>query len=245
MIYSMKRTVSPHDLDYNNIASPSAYLRFMQEAAYCQMYFYPPTLDELRAENKTFIVSRLSMSLYAPLHACEEITVQAWACESKGASFPRCARILRGSEVVAELASVWALVDINTREILRSDSYNASYTCEEPIELDLPSRVRVPRDLELTLAGEYTAAYGDVDVNKHINNTHYPDIICGFLPRLDGRRVIRLAMSYLREAPLGEQIKVYVSRESDGEVWVRTVCHDGQTNVEAHILLDETDEAQN
>lgn len=238
MIYSIKRTVSPHDLDYNNVASASAVLRFMQEAAYCHMYFYPPTLDDLRAENKAFVVSRLSMSIYAPLYACEEITVQTWACESKGASFPRCARILRGDEVVAELSSVWALIDLDKKTILRADAYQASYTCEEPIELDLPSRVRVPRDTELTLAGEYTVSYNDVDINKHINNTHYPDIICCFLPKLDGRRVIKFAISYLREAPLGEQIKVYTSRESDGEIWVRTVNHDGSTNVEVQVVLD-------
>ncbi len=238
MIYSMKRTVSPHDLDLNNIASPSAALRFMQEAAYCQMYFYPPTLDELRAENKTFVVSRLSMSLYAPLHACEEITVQAWACKSKGASFPRCARILRGDEVVAELTSVWALIDTEKKDILRADAYQASYTCEEPIELELPSRVRVPRDVEMRLAGEYLVMYNDVDVNKHVNNTHYPDIICGFLPSLEGRRAVRLAISYLHEAPLGSEIKVYASLENDGEIWVRTINEDGTTNTEAQIVLD-------
>ncbi len=210
----------------------------MQEAAYCHMYFYPPTLDDLRAQNKAFIVSRLSMSIYAPLRACEEITVQTWACESSGASFPRCARILRGDEVVAELSSVWALIDLEKRTILRADAYEASYTCEEPIELDLPSRVRVPRDTELTLVGEYAVSYNDVDINKHINNTHYPDIICGFLPKLEGRRVVRFAISYLHEAPLGEDIKIYTSREDDGEIWVRTVKGDGSANTEAQIVLD-------
>ena len=58
MKWSIKRTISPHDLDLNDIASPSAVLRYMQEAAYMQMQYCKPTMDDLRAENKVFVVSR-------------------------------------------------------------------------------------------------------------------------------------------------------------------------------------------
>ena len=87
--------------------------------------------------------------------------------------------------------------------------------------------------------GEYNVNYNDVDVNRHINNTNYPDILCSFLPDMTKKRASRLSISYLHEAPLGESIKVYLTRgEEDDSYYFRTVRADGQTNVEAYIVLD-------
>lgn len=239
MKWSITRAVSPHDLDLNDIASPSAYLRFMQEAAYMQMQSCKPSMSELRAENKAFVVSRLTMSLYAPLNVCDEITATSWACDSKGVSFLRCAEITRDGQRVAELASIWALVNPETRSLWRVTDYLPQYSTEPPSELDLPSRIRVPKDLNLTLAGEYRVGYNDADLNRHINNTHYPDILCAFLPSMEGKRVIKLSISYIHEAPIGKTLKVYVSKEDDGVFWVRTVNEDGTVNVEAEIVLEQ------
>lgn len=242
MKYSIQRTVSPHDLDLNDIASPSAVLRFMQEAAYMQIQNFKPTMSELRAENKVFVVSRTSMSIYEPLKVCDEITASSWACDSKGVSFLRCAEITRNGSRVAELSSVWALVDPETRALWRVTDYTPSYGTEPPSELDLPTRIRIPKETPLSLAGEYRVSYADADINRHINNTRYPDILCGFLPSMEGRRVIKFAISYIHEAPLGSTLKVYVSREDEGSFWVRTVNEDGGVNTEAEIVLEDIKE---
>ena len=53
-----------------------------------------------------------------------------------------------------------------------------------------------------------------------------------------GRRVASMAISYLHEAPLGSDIKVYCSEEDDGVFYLRTVLEDGTVNVEAQIIMD-------
>jgi acyl-ACP thioesterase len=239
MKWTIKRTVSPHDLDLNDIASPSAVLRFMQEAAYMQMQYCKPTMNELRAENKVFVVSRTSMSIYSPINVCDEIEASSWACDSKGVSFLRCAEIRRDGELVAELASVWALINPETKTLWRVSDYTPSYETDEPLELDIPSRIRIPKDVSLLLSGEYRVSYNDADVNRHINNTHYPDILCGFLPEMAGKRVVKFAISYVHEAPVGEVLKIYTSKEEDGSFWVRSVKEDGSINVEAEIVLED------
>lgn len=204
-----------------------------------QMQYNGPTMDELRAENKVFIVSRTSMSIYSPLRVCDEITASSWSCDSRGVSFLRCAEITRNGQRVAELSSVWALVNPETKALWRVTDYNPPYGNEPPSELDLPSRIRIPKETPLSLAGEYRVSYGDADLNRHINNTRYPDIICGFLPSMEGRRVIKFAISYLHEAPINTEIKVYTSREDDGVFWIRTVNEDGSVNVEAEAVLED------
>lgn len=239
MIWNENKTVSPHDLDLNNILSASGALRFLQDAAYSQMYHNPPTMDDLRAEGKTFILSRVAMSLYAPVYVQEKLVSQSWACESKGYSFNRCCRLLRGEETVAELCAVWALVDTESGRLLKIDEYAQTYENEEPLTLDAPTRIRIPRDASLSLVGEYAVNYNDVDVNRHINNTNYPDILCSFLPDMTEKRASKISIAYIHEAPLGESIKVYLSRgEEEDSYFIRTLRADGQTNVEAYIELD-------
>ncbi len=240
MKYTFKARVSPHDLDVNNLASASAVLRYMQEAAYRHLEVCPPTMDELRAENKVFVLSRVSYSIYDELKTGDEIEVSSWPSESRGVSFPRCARITRNGATVAELISLWALIDPINKSFWRADAYKPDFEYEDPIELDMPSRFRIPADVEMSLVGEYTARYCDVDVNKHINNTHYPDILCSFIPSMIGRRVVSLSISYLHEAPLGSEIKVYCSKEDDGTFYLRTVLENGQVNVEAQMIMEPT-----
>ncbi len=239
MLFTIHRTVSPHDLDFNNIASASAVLRFMQECAYAQLTAVPPTMDELRKENKVFVLSRLSYSIYSELRACEEIEIRTWPCESGGVSFPRCSQILRNGSIVAELVSVWALINPQSHSLWRASDYHPSFEYGQMLELDLPARIRIPAGTGLSLVGEHTVEYSDVDVNRHLNNTKYPDMLCGFLPDMTGKRVVKLAISYLTEARLGERLKIYVSEEEDGMFWVRSVRGDGAVNCEAQIVTEE------
>ena len=208
MKWSITRTVSPHDLDFNDIASPSAFLRFMQEAAYLQMQYCKPSMSELRAENKAFVVSRLTMSLYAPLNVCDEIEATTWACDSKGVSFLRCAEITRDGQRVAELASIWALVNPETHSLWRVSDYQPQYETEPPSELDLPARIRVPKDLPMSLAGEYRVGYNDADLNRHINNTHYPDILCGFIPDIEKKTIRSIGINFKYAAPYGDTLTI-------------------------------------
>ena len=238
MKYTFKATVTPHDTDVNNVASPSAVLRYMQEAAYRHLSVCPPTMDELRAENKVFVLSRVSYSIYGELHTGDEIEITTWPSESRGVSFPRSARITKDGMVVAELIALWALIDPVNKTFWRASDYTPDFEYEDPIELDMPTRFRIPQDTEMRLVGAYTARYLDCDVNKHINNTHYPDILCSFLPTMIGKRVASICISYLHEAPLGKDVKVYCSEEDDGMFYLRTVLEDGSVNVEAQIIMD-------
>jgi Acyl-ACP thioesterase len=230
--------VAIHDTDVNNIASSSAVLRYMQEAAHLQFETQRPTLAELRLEGKAFILSKLNMSVYQPIYGYDMITAETWPCESKGVSFIRCSRILRDGKIIAELSSVWALVDINTRKLLRVTDLNWSVETEPPLELDSPSRIRIPKDIQLALVGERLIGYSDLDLNEHMNNTNYPDMFCDFLPSLIGKRVISISINYASELQNGETIKMYLG-ENDGVYYIRAIKENGTVGAEAEIVLDE------
>ena len=230
--------INSHNVDLNDVVRPSAVLRYMQETANLQLYVHHPSLDELKAMGKAFLLSRMNMSIYSPLRKFEEITASTWACEGRGASFIRCSQIHRGDVLVAEQVATWALVDLETRRLLRHGDIEFDYGTDEMLELDMPVRFSIPRDLDMSLVGERTVYYGDIDLYGHMNNTNYPDMLCAFIPSMAGKMVARCSIAFLNEAPLGETFKVYRAYV-DESYYFRTVRHDGSIGIEAEIILDE------
>lgn len=227
-----------HDTDANNIASASAVLRYMQEAAHRQFEKHHPTLEELRRDGKAFLLSKLNMSIYQPIFAYEEVTAESWPCESKGVSFLRCGRVLRDNVIVAELSSIWALVNINEKKLLKVSDLDWDVTNDDPLELDIPARIKIPKDMPMSLVGERMIMYSDLDVNEHMNNTNYPDMLCDYLPDMKGRRVISISLNYASELQYGESAKIYLGM-SDGAYFVRVIKENGVTGAEAEIVLDD------
>lgn len=238
MKWSGEYTVNTNDVDFNNIVSVSNMLRYMQDAANYEMEEDGLSYNELFSRGLSFVLSRIRMSFYSPIYAHEKIEVQSWACESRGVQFNRCYRIIKNGVIAAEAVSVWALVGVNDRHLHRVNEFDLPYRKDEMLELDMPARFKIPDDVDMRLVSERVVEYADVDMNGHMNNTHYPDVLCSHLSEnMRGQRVISMGISFLSEAPLGESVKIY-SGMSDGNHYVRTVKENGQVNVESEIILE-------
>lgn len=239
MIYSEKYTTTWHDTDAFRRVRPSQLLVYMQEVSNHHMSSCGMSLDELRDKRGlAFILSRIRMEIYAPLYAFEEIEVQTWTCESHGYAIRRFYRIMRGDRTIAVVDSIWALVNINSGELVRwEDCGEYDFEDGEPVELGVPARLRIPRGVELYRAGSRRIVYSDLDYNMHMNNTRYPDMLCDYLPLEDTGRIRGFVLSYLCEAAYGDVIDVCAAREGDS-VYFRTLNASGKTCLEAQVLFN-------
>lgn len=226
------------ETDINSIASVSAVLRYMQDSSNSQMKAMKPSYEELFDKGLSFVLSRITISLYSTLKAHDSFEGETWASPSKGVTFNRCYRLTKDGSIVAEAVSAWALLNVNERKLCRVTDVELGYGEEPLLELDMPSRFRIPSDVQLTLVGERMVEYADCDLNGHMNNTRYPDILCSYTASMKGRRPSKMSLSFVSEAPLGESIKIY-SGVLDDVYYVRTVREDGKVNVEAEIYLEE------
>lgn len=229
--------INSHDCDETGKVRPSLILRYMQETANLQLRTLGPTAEQLKDEDRAFILSRINISIYGELYAYEEISVSSWACESHGVTFNRCYQIHRGDELIAEAASVWGLIGVKERKIYHVDDIALGFDVDLPLELDSPRRIHIPRDLNLTLTGERTIVYSDIDTNRHMNNTNYPDMLCCFIPGVQHKRILSVGISFAAEAKQDETLKVYMA-EIEGTYYFRTVRSDGSTNAEAIIMTE-------
>lgn len=229
--------VDIHHCDSNANLRVTEMLRFMQQCSSSQLENSAISQEKLVKMGKTYVLCRLNISIYKSVHPGEEIEVSTWPCESRGLSLTRCYQVRVDGSIVAEAITVWGVVDIETRRLCRVSSLPVDLECEEPLELDSPSRVYIPSELNLNLVGERTVVYSDLDINSHVNNTNYADMICDFLPEMQQKRVIMMGISYVSEAKLGEVLKVYMTK-SEGQYYIRTLKESGEVNMEAIVMLE-------
>ena len=215
MKWSEEYRINSHDVDLNRIVSASAVMRYMQDTANLHMENMKPSYNELFAAGYAYMLSRFAVSVYLPLYSHDRITSQSWACESRGASHNRCYRILQGERIVADAVSSWALVNMETGRLTRADELALDYGTDEMLEIDTPLRFRIPAEAELSPVGQRRTEYADVDMNRHMNNTHYPDILCGYIPEITTSRVSSISLSFVSEAPLGERLTVLRAAQGD------------------------------
>ena len=134
-MYHERFAISSHDVDPAGTLQPANLLRIMQETANHQMRDERPSYMELFDMGKAFLLSRMAVEVYAPLHQYEAVDSYTWPAAGRGATHYRCSCIQRGGEVVARGFGHWALVDTQTRRLLRVGEVPMHYSDGPLVEL--------------------------------------------------------------------------------------------------------------
>ena len=233
-IFTNSLKVDIHDVDFNGIARTSSIMRYIQAAAQDQLTSRGMSYDELQKMNKAFLLSRIEIEINDELRAYDHLRSITFPANSRGFQFLRCYQLMRGEECVCRAVSAWALIDTKTKGLVRVNDFELGLETYDVLDMPM-ERMIMPKNLEEV--GKYKVTYSDTDQNKHMNNTRYPDVYANFLP-LEGKRISKISISYLREAPIGCELTV--SRAIvDGVYYFRTILGDGLINSEARIFLSD------
>ena len=232
-------------------------LRFLQEAAAEQLELCGPDEKTLSEQHRAFFLSRISVELDVPLLRGERVLSETWPCaSSRGYAFDRCYRLTKAGENAPAVRAVsqWAMISTDDRRLVRVEDSGFFYSRDEALTVSIPLRFRIPKTAEWIPCGEKKVSYSDADRNGHMNNTHYPDLVCDALPALNETgtptpiRVTAFAAAFLHEAPIGETLSLFRTElpDENGLYYFRTVrVSDGETNMEAAVRLSDGCEKEN
>ena len=236
MEFRTNLTTDIHDVDYNGVVRTSSLMKYIQSAAQTQLTLNGMSYDELKDMKRAFILSRIKMEFTESVRAYDKLTAVTYPCESRGYSFLRCYALEKNGRTIGRAVSIWALIDTETRSLVKVNDFELGLETHEPHTLAL-SRFTMPASVKEV--GTYTVNYGDTDQNRHMNNTRYPDMYSNFLP-LDGKRIKTMSINYQNEAPMGERLRIQRADGLDGYTYYfRTIREDGKVNTEAEILLED------
>lgn len=239
MYYTEHFEVSSHDVDARGIVRPACVLRYMQETANHQMRDKKPSYMDLFNDGKAFLLSRMAVKTHRAMYSYDRIDVMSWPVESRGATFNRCYRIERAGELIAEGQAIWALVDVNTHHLYRVTDVDLSNYEHGPLVPVEGLRFQLPD--ELTQVGQHTVTYHETDMNGHLNNTFYPEILLDHLPQYDERTLADFSIHFRAEAKRNETLTIFRSEPMDTpdgqRLFFRTQRTDGSANIDAQVTL--------
>ena len=240
MKFTKQYTVKWHDTDANRAVRPSALVTYLQETANEHLIHIGISLDELRDRySLAFILGSISVRAYEPLFAGDSIEVSTWTCGEKGFRHNRCFAVLRDGKTVCEATSVWALVKLADGSLVKVEDMPYHIEPEDAITLpDLPPRLRMPNLADMEQLGERRIVYSDIDYNGHMNNTHYPDMLCDFVPGICQKRACGMVVSYRKEAAFGHTLRVFGTKTDDGYL-ICTLDEDDAVCTEALLQLSD------
>lgn len=233
--------VSCLDVDENDHIRPTGLLRYLQDTADHQMRDRKPSYAEFFAEGKAFIVTRMSIEIFAQLHQYDKIDTYTWACDAKMATFPRCYEVYRGEELVAKVYSEWAVVNHETGHLYRASEIDISgYERDEALSMESPKRYRFPKTLSFQHVGDRHVYYSDCDMNRHMNNGNYFNLLWERIPDVMNQEVTSMNIRFQHEAGLDSDISIGMAKLEENlvsdsraeELYAFRTMVDGKTNVE-------------
>lgn len=189
----------------------------------------------LHPRGLTWILTRLSVEMYElPTH-CERVRFETWIESNAHMLSTRNFRIYSGDRLIGICKTVWAILDLQKREIV---NYFDDPIFENTIDgevLEMP-RVRMTTIPEPTGSMPHKIVYSDIDYNGHCNSCRYLQAMTdAYLPDYYGKKV-RLDINYSKEAMLGEEMQIYYLVTDDG-VQYQMKNEAGETSCSAKLSI--------
>ena len=192
-------------------------------------------IAKLHPRGLTWILTRLSVEMYElPTH-CEKVRFETWIESNAHMLSTRDFRIYSGDKLIGQCKSVWAVLDLEKREIVNIFDDPMFEGCVDGEVIDMP-RVRMTTIPEPTGIVPHKVVYSDIDYNGHCNSCRYLQAMTdAYLPAYYGKKV-RLDINYQKEAMLGEELQTLYLVTEDGVQYQQKNPH-GETSCSAKITI--------
>lgn len=224
--------VGSQDVDYNGVIRPARLIAMLQEAGDSHYRTYGLDYQTMvNVDRQAFVVTRMTVECYEDITQYNKITIRTWFDVGKSVNFPRSYDIIIDDRIVAKAYSNWGLIDLDKGGFVKFKDHVYSRGPFEPnVELEMPERFRIPKELELHYDHSFTVRHAMIDMNHHMNNVMYVDPMWNAVPDAGNYSIASVSIRFIHETLLGEDVEVHRSDivEEDGRkvIYFRLISGD-------------------
>lgn len=222
--FKKELTVKYSEVDHNLALKPFALLNFLQDIAsehaeslgFGYSYLYPKNLFwfliKYHMEFSEYPTGTNNLTLLTNPRGYNRFFVQ------------RDFEFWQNGKNIARIASIWSLVNMNTKELVHAknvipDNPRMVQFEKQPDDLEF---IKIKPIERVDFSEEFKVRYNDIDVNGHANNGNY--IVWAFEP-LDfdfrtNHKIKTLDIIYKKEAKCGEKVITNIEQKDN-----LTTCH--------------------
>lgn len=182
----LQETVSYRDVDRSEVLLLPVFVQYLQEAAIAHANQYDTGTKTMTAHGESWVLNRMGLEILRYPRFEESLRIETWSRGIKGFKGYREFRVFDGQNaLVLSGTSLWVYVNIATKAIVRvpADTAAGFPVCSEgPFVPDIDRLEFAAPGVE-AVATPVALRYSDVDVQGHVNNTVYFDLMQTALAR--------------------------------------------------------------
>ena len=209
LILQKKLTVNSSQVDMFRRMRLSALFSLLQEAAIEHTTLLGCGRDKTLDRGLLWIVTHQSATISRMPIYDDTIILSTWAGKTMHMFFPRYWRLqdTKGN-IIVEVSSLWVLLSETDRKIIFPEEYDIQIPFVQADEQPaMPARTRMPKDF--SIESDFPVPPSYVDMNGHMNNARYFDVVQDVLPfEWYKRDLKKVSMEYVNEILLGETLKI-------------------------------------
>ena len=224
------------ELDVTAHIGPVTLLRYFQEGAALDAASFAFGWEQLQKKNLSWVLTHMQLEMLGQPAPRQNVTLRTWhAFSDKLLSRREFEFTGENGQPLARGASWWALIDVTKRRLTKSPAELLALNPETPqfITEEENFKRALPQDAPKTGEALIYVRREDLDLNGHVNNTHYAAWALEAAP--EGKRLHKLLINFKNECRAGEVITSSAYAESEN-IWHHTLVRQSDGKEAAHAV---------
>ena len=223
--FEQEYIVQTYETDQRGFARPVALLNYLQAAAGEHAARLGVAVSDLRKNGHTWVLSRLHLAMERYPRCGDTVCIRTWPAVRDRLFTVRDFELftLDGSQAGRATTS-WAVLNIKTRRPMKLEEVLPIYTINAERALNDPFST-----LPILEAEEYAlhlpVLRGDLDINRHVNNTVYAGWALETIPEeVDSTcQLSAIEISFRAEALYGDTIVARTGRSEEAHTYLHSI----------------------
>lgn len=199
-------------------------------------------IAELNENHYTWVLSRLAVEMEEVPRAYEKFSIRTWVENVYRLFTDRNFEIVNAAgKPIGYARSIWAMISMETRKpadlLALHGGGITDYICDKECPIEKAGRVKVN---EAEPVARYTAKYGDIDLNGHVNSVKYIEHALNLFPleMFREKSLRRFEVAYVAESYYGDTLCFYREQVGEGEYDIEIKKNDTEVVVRIKMIFN-------
>ncbi len=224
------------ELDCRAHISPVTLLRCFQEAAALDAASFAFGWEQLQKNNLSWVLTHMQLEMLEQNIAKQPVSIKTWhAFSDKILSRREFEIFSEKGQPLARGSSWWALIDVTKRRLTKSPAELLALNPPQPVYVMEEENFKRPVPPQASQIGQAVipVRQEDLDLNNHVNNTHYAAWALECAPQ--EKKLKKILLHFKNECRAGD--KIISSAFADGpDVLCHTLIRHSDRKEAAYVI---------